>query len=150
MRKLVIGLVAIAILSGPAFAERAKYFSDKYIICDTDIKNWPEIQKKGFFHPKKLEEIGFIHCSKPSHMPYTVPKYYNGEHRIAWVVLPERVHPPVIYEGEHNQPHVYGPLNMSAVIDMFELKPKPNGTYDIPEEWLPAEYDLKYLCRQLP
>ena len=125
-----------------------RYFSDKFIICDTQIDNWPQIQKTGFFAPKELKEIGFIHCSKPSHMPYVIKHYYNQEHRIAWVISPQKVNPPVIYEGNHSQPHVYGPLNMSSVVAIFEMKPDVTGKYKIPVEWLPAQYDLKYICQK--
>jgi uncharacterized protein (DUF952 family) len=131
----------------PSYGERGKYFSDKFIICDTDIKNWPKIRKKGYYAPDVLKTIGFIHCSKPSHMAYVLPNYYNNEHRIAWVIDPRKVRSPVIYEGNHIQPHIYGPLNMSAVIDIFELMPKSNGSYEIPEEWLLPKYDMEYLCK---
>lgn len=136
--QIIITLVIIC-MNGILWAHTPeKWSSDKYIICDTNIENWPEIEKTGIYNPDSIITDGFIHCTRPSQMFFVANKYYENEHMLLWLIDPARLTSPLKYEGTLNSnlyPHVYGPINMSAVIDTKEMKPNPDGTYDIPHEF---------------
>jgi uncharacterized protein (DUF952 family) len=130
-----------------AFADdgqRGKWYSDKYIVCDTNILNWPEIQKSGEYSPESLKTEKFIHCATPKQLGFIANKFFK-ETRIVWVIDPNLVSSPIKYEQGINgdlYPHIYGPLNLNAIIAKFEMHPKSDWTYDVPEEFLPLEnYD---------
>lgn len=115
-----------------------KWHSDKYFICSTEIKNWPEIQKSGIYKPDSLDTEGFVHCTRASQMFFVANKFFNREHMILWLVDPTLLTAPVKYEGKLNSnlyPHIYGPLNVSAIIDTKEMMPSADGTYEIPSDF---------------
>lgn len=57
-------------------------------------------------------------------------------------IEPQRVRAEIRYEntsgGEELFPHIYGALNLDAVIQVVALKPNKDGTFSIP---LPSEAD---------
>lgn len=142
MKKFNWMIFLIILLSETTFSATVnhseKWSSDKYIICDTNIKNWPDIQKTGVYKPDSLETDGFIHCTRSNQMFFVANKYYEGQHMIVWLIDPTLLHSPIKYEGTLNSnlyPHVYGPIHTSAIIDSQEMQPAEDLTYDIPNEF---------------
>ena len=120
-------------------SNRGKWLSDDYIVCDTNINDWPEIQKSGIYRPASLDTEKFIHCAMPRQLEYVANKYFHGEHRIVWLIDPKLVTSPIKYEGKPNAelyPDIYGPLNLDAIIATFEMQPKADGSYEVAEEFL--------------
>ena len=71
-----------------------------------------------------LDEVGFIHASF-EHQVATVATTYYGDVSEALVVLvidPEKLESPLVVEdveGANDEfPHIYGPLNPSAVVEV--------------------------------
>jgi uncharacterized protein (DUF952 family) len=48
---------------------------------------------------------------------------------------PERVTAPIRYDPAENGeefPHIYGPLNIDAVVDVADIQPGPDGQFHFP------------------
>jgi len=120
-----------------------QWYSDKYIICDAEIKDWPRIQQAGIYRPNSLKTIGFIHCARAKQLFYVANTFFKGKSKIFLVIDPKRLTSPIKYEGTLSSnlyPHVYGPINLDAVIWTKEIKPNSNGSYTIPKELIMPFY----------
>jgi uncharacterized protein (DUF952 family) len=154
MKKTVIYLfttliffTGIAIANEGTINHANKWYSDKYIICEAEIKNWPDIQKAGVYSPDSLKTLGFIHCSRATQLFFVANKFFNGTSWIFLVIDPERLTSPLKYEGTLNSnlyPHVYGPVNLDAVIGTKEIEPNSEGSYTIPKEFIAPIHKNKY------
>jgi uncharacterized protein (DUF952 family) len=84
---------------------------------------------------KTLEEEGFIHASQASQVSRTANKFYRpapGE-LLVLVIDTGLLRPEVRYEdvpgAELPFPHIYGPLNVDAVVETRPLAPGPDGNF---------------------
>ncbi|WP_055492496.1 DUF952 domain-containing protein [Streptomyces sp. TP-A0356] len=75
---------------------------------------------------RTLQEEGFIHCSLRHQVPsvarFVYGAYDGPDDLVLLVIDPERLTAPVRYEaaspGGEEFPHVYGPIPVSAVVDV--------------------------------
>jgi uncharacterized protein (DUF952 family) len=70
-----------------------------------------------------LAEQGFIHCSQAGQVATVAKKYYQNETGLVLLVIDaDKVVSPVRYEAVPGEPdpypHVYGPLNPDAVVEV--------------------------------
>ena len=85
----------------------------------------------------KTEE--FIHCSTSGQLTAVSNRFFRGrQDLIVLVIDPTRVVPTIVYEnlegGNELFPHIYGPLDVDAVVSTFPLKPGRDGTFEEPAE----------------
>ena len=83
---------------------------------------WREAQAAGSYEADSLTSEGFIHCSKPEQISAVANRYYRGRTDLVLLYIEsERVNAEIRYEnlegGEELFPHIYGPLNLDAVIE---------------------------------
>jgi uncharacterized protein (DUF952 family) len=111
----------------------------------TSLKAWREAGQRGEYRAESLETEGFIHCSTETQVLPVAAKYYPGRGRLLLLAIdPARLSaqlkweppsggaPPAgVPEGEVF-PHVYGPINLDAVVRVFDLEPAPDGTHSLP------------------
>lgn len=76
---------------------------------------------------RTLEEEGFVHCSFPDQVDRVVAAFFADLPEVAVVTLDrDRISAPVVVEaavdGSGEYPHVYGPLNLDAVVEVV-LRP---------------------------
>ncbi len=77
---------------------------------------------------RTLQEEGFIHLSLPHQLPGVARMLYGdgGRGLVVLVVDPARLAAPVRYEamkpGGEEFPHLYGPLPVSAVVEVRPLE----------------------------
>jgi len=89
---------------------------------------------------KTLAEEGFIHASQQSQVARTANKYYRDVPGglVLLVIDPGRLDAEVRYEAvpgaELPFPHIYGPLNVAAVLAAVPFAPGQDGTFDFPAE----------------
>ena len=89
-------------------------------------ENWlAPFEKLDFYESETLKEEGFIHCSAPHQVGEIRGRYFkNVEKLVVLVIDPYRLKMPLKYEpgfGGALFPHIYGPLNMDAVVQILHL-----------------------------
>lgn len=89
---------------------------------------------EGEYAPASLEKEGFIHCSTPEQVVEVANALYRGQDGLLLLQIDEkRVKPEIVYEDLYETgklyPHIYGPLNMDAVVRMDKFPPQPDGTF---------------------
>jgi len=117
----------------------------------TSRQSWQESQQRGAHRADSLESEGFIHCSTKTQVLPVTEKYYKGQgdmlllqidpsrlsSELLWEPPSGGAPPPGVPEGELF-PHIYGPINMDAVVNVFDLESNPDGSYTLPDLADPA------------
>ena len=81
-----------------------------------------------------LAEQGFIHASTAEQVPLVANAFYRDVPDLLLLVIEtERVGPEIRYEPVPGQaapyPHIYGPLNVTAVVEARPFGPGPDGQF---------------------
>lgn len=103
-----------------------------YIVHICPQGDWRKAQSVGLYRTDSLESEGFIHCSRPDQTLAVLNRFYSGipDLLLLWID-PQKVQTEIRWEtvagGEF--PHIYGPLNLDAVIAVNELNPDADGVY---------------------
>ncbi len=112
----------------------------------TSMTAWMEARERGDYRAESLETEGFIHCSTEEQVIPVAEKYYQGQESLLLLVIEpefltsdlkweppaEGAPPPGVPEGSLF-PHIYGPINMEAVVRVFDLQSQPDGKYKFPQ-----------------
>ena len=86
---------------------------------------WINALAAGEYRAASLESEGFIHCSRPEQILAVANNFYRSlDDLVLLWIEPGRVQPEIRWEQADNQvfPHVYGPLNLDAVLAVSPLK----------------------------
>jgi uncharacterized protein (DUF952 family) len=110
----------------------------------TSRQAWLEAQQRGDYRADSLESEGFIHCSTETQILPVAEKYYKGQSGLLLLKIdPARLtselrwEPPTggalpgVAEGDLF-PHIYGPINVDAVVKVYDLESDPDGSYKFP------------------
>jgi uncharacterized protein (DUF952 family) len=111
----------------------------------TSRKAWHEAQQRGDYRTASLETEGFIHCSTGTQVLPVADKYYPSQRgllvlmidperltsELRWEPPAEEAPPPGVPEGEPF-PHVYGPINLDALVKVYDLETNPDGKHSVP------------------
>jgi glutathione S-transferase len=79
-----------------------------------------------------LESEGFIHCSFAHQVQRTADRFYRGQPDVLLLTIdPARLTAALNVEsnnpGGELYPHLYGPLNLDAVVDVRRVQLRPDG-----------------------
>lgn len=91
---------------------------------------WEKAQQQGDYRPVSLRVEGFIHLSTRMHVPDTLIRFFAGHTGLVMLsVEVARLQAELRYDPADGQffPHLYGPLNLDAVVDVLPIAP---GTAD--------------------
>jgi uncharacterized protein (DUF952 family) len=112
----------------------------------TTQNEWKNAQMEGEYAAPSLKSEGFIHCSTVEQTVDTANIFFKGQNGLILLCIDENALKPVCrYEdpaggGQHNQgvgklfPHIYGPINFSAVEKVVEFPMDENGFFTLPKE----------------
>ena len=83
---------------------------------------------------RTLAEEGFIHASAAAQVAPVANAFYQGVPDLLLLVIdPALVAAEIRYEHvpgqEQPYPHIYGPLNLDAVVETRPFEPRPSGTF---------------------
>ncbi len=101
----------------------------------TPLIDWQRAQDEGSYRADSLESEGFIHCSKREQVEATAGRYYHGLHGLALLSIDaDQVLPEIRFEELHGEefPHIYGPLNLGAVVAVTPFEPDADGSFTLP------------------
>ncbi|MDX1618823.1 MAG: DUF952 domain-containing protein [Balneolaceae bacterium] len=98
--------------------------------------DWKEHQDSGVYRPDTLEEDGFIHCSTGKQVQQVANRRFPGRDDLLLLIvdvagLESDVKMETAESGEEAFPHIYGPLNIDAIIDKISLEPQEDGSFYI-------------------
>jgi len=111
----------------------------------TPRADWEAAQAKGEYVADSLKLEGFIHCSTLAQVMPVAEKYYKGQNGLVLLMIeptllsstlkwedPSGGAPPSgVPEGDMF-PHIYGPINLDAVVNVFDFIRDPNGDWSMP------------------
>jgi uncharacterized protein (DUF952 family) len=111
----------------------------------TSRKAWREAQQRGDYRVESFEKEGFIHCSTGAQVLPVAEKYYPGRRGLLVLVIDpahltsdlkweppaEGAPPPGVPQGDPF-PHVYGPINLDAIVRVLDLETHPDGKHSVP------------------
>jgi uncharacterized protein (DUF952 family) len=101
---------------------------------------WQQAQSVGEYRAQSLESEGFIHCSTPTQVCEVAERYYRGQAGLILLAInPERLRAPLMYEGPQDlsygyYPHIYGAINLDAVVGVMPFEPNSAGGFELPGE----------------
>jgi len=116
------------------------------ILHATTRAAWSEAQKNGAYSADSLASQGFIHCSKVSQMLRVANTFYAGQKGLVLLEIdPARLTSVLRWEPGTDLPtdlfpHIYGPLNLEAVIQVFDFEPDAAGKFQLPSDLLDQSY----------
>lgn len=110
-----------------------------FILHATTRTAWSAAQKSGEYVSDSLAGDGFIHCSKPDQIIRVANIVFNGQHGLVLLVIKtallssELRWEPGADLATELFPHIYGPINLDAVVDALEFEPGPDGRFHLPD-----------------
>lgn len=103
----------------------------------THRDQWRQAQAAGAYRGDTLDTEGFIHCSTPSQVVWVANSFYRGQPALVLLCIdPAKVEAEIKYEGidgGERFPHVYGTLNLDAVVDVVAFEPEADGFFTLPD-----------------
>ena len=108
---------------------------ERLIYHIADIQFWQNGKKAGAYRPPTFAQEGFIHCSTENQFIRVANFLFKGRSDLVLLEIDtSEVEAEIIYEGEAEEkfPHIYGPLNLDAVLRVLTFKPSPDGTFQSP------------------
>lgn len=81
----------------------------------------------GKYSCASLQQEGFIHCCKQDQLAGVLERYYQGVSGLKRLEIdPDKLSARLVYEntvgGEELFPHIYGTINMDAVLSVTDIK----------------------------
>jgi len=106
-----------------------------YILHATFRICWSAAQKDGAYTADSLASEGFIHCSKADQILRVANLLFAGQHGLVILVVdPTRLTSELRWEPGVNLatelfPHLYGPVNLDAVVRVVGFEPDTEGKF---------------------
>jgi uncharacterized protein (DUF952 family) len=93
---------------------------------------------EGVYRGDTLDSQGFIHCSTFQQIIKVANAVFHAQEGLLLLcIATNKVQAEIRYEsagGEELYPHIYGPLNLDAVVKAVDFEPAKNGNFVLPKE----------------
>ena len=100
--------------------------------------HWEKAKLEGVYSGDTLGSQGFIHCSTSSQVVKVANALYPAQKGLVLVcIAANKVQSELKYEKVESEglyPHIYGPLNVDAVVKVVNFEPNQNGEFVLPRE----------------
>ena len=92
----------------------------------TTTTDWNAAKQKGYYEHPSLKDEGFIHCSQDHQVAGVLERYFAGQKDLVKLVIDtDKLTSKFVFDWSPSLadtfPHVYGPINSDAVIDVLPL-----------------------------
>jgi len=92
----------------------------------TTASDWNAAKQKGFYEHLSLKDEGFIHCSQEHQVAEVLERYFAGKNDLVKLVIDtDKLTSKFVFDWspsiQDTFPHVYGPINSDAVVDVVPL-----------------------------
>ena len=108
----------------------------KYIFKIIDVDDWQKVkQSKTYSGSSKDIEDGYIHFSGEDQVKGTLEKYYSNQRNLVLLKVETLKLDHLIWEqaSDGNMfPHLYSSLDLSSVVDEFEISLDKDNIHKIP------------------
>lgn len=102
--------------------------------------DWATAQTMGYYTAPSFDAEGFIHCSTALQLRSVANLLFKGRPDLVLLVIdPNVLTVPVQYDPSQapdgiidHFPHIYGAINLDAVIQATPLTPNADGTFTLP------------------
>ncbi|MGE0527899.1 MAG: GNAT family N-acetyltransferase [Bdellovibrionales bacterium] len=104
----------------------------------TTTKGWEQAKINGRYDADTLKTEGFIHFSRPHQVLGVADFIFKGERDLVLLQIEEEALTSELkYEGEKGNPfpHLYGPLNLDAVVEVYDFH-KGGFGFHLPNEMI--------------
>ncbi|MGD1897292.1 MAG: DUF952 domain-containing protein [Phormidesmis sp.] len=102
----------------------------------TDRAAWQRAQVAGAYCAPSLETEGFIHFSQEHQVIATANRFYRGQSGLVLLAVAcDRLQSELRYDdvlAHGTFPHLYGPLNLDAVVAVHSFDAGPAGQFVMP------------------
>jgi uncharacterized protein (DUF952 family) len=116
--------------------------ADASIFHITEREVWAAAQAAGEYRADSLAAQGFIHASTAAQVVETANRYYKGQDGLVLLCIDaSRVTAPIKHEAASGEahardaglfPHIYGALNLDAVVRVLDFPCRADGTFELP------------------
>ena len=115
------------------------------ILHISDRPSWEAAQAAGSYRPASIDSEGFIHCSTGHQVAGTAHRFFTGRTDLILLCIDEakcqaevKYEPPTVENHDPAVgalfPHIYGPLNLDAVVRVVPFPADGAGRFTLPEE----------------
>lgn len=92
----------------------------------TTAGEWNAAKQSGYYEHPSLKEEGFIHCSQDQQVAGVLERYFPGKTDLVKLVIDtDKLTSKYVFDWSPSTqdtfPHVYGPINTDAVIDVSTI-----------------------------
>jgi uncharacterized protein (DUF952 family) len=112
----------------------------------TSRSAWIEARERGDYRAESLSTEGFIHCSTEEQVLPVAHQYFEGQNDLVLLVIEsallkpnlkweppaEGAPPPGVPEGDLF-PHIYGPINLDAIVKVLDIESSPDQKFSFPK-----------------
>ncbi|MGD0751282.1 MAG: DUF952 domain-containing protein [Anaerolineales bacterium] len=104
----------------------------------TSREAWSAAQGGGKYSADSLAGDGFIHCSKVDQIVRVANDFYSGQHGLVLLVIdPGCLTSELRWDAGTDLatelfPHIYGPINLEAVVEVVDFEPAADGKFHLP------------------
>jgi uncharacterized protein (DUF952 family) len=115
----------------------------RMILHITPRADWLAALEQGAYAANTLASEGFIHCSTVEQVLGPANAFYRGQTDLVLLLIdPRALSAELVYEDLYDAgqafPHIYGPLNLEAVVGVVDFPANADGTFSLPSG-LPGE-----------
>ncbi len=108
------------------------------ILHITTREAWQTAVFANTYRADSFDSEGFIHCSTLDQVLIPANAMFQGRQGLVLLCIdPDRLTHRLVYEDCYESgiefPHIYGPLNVEAVLDVVDFPPNEDGTFSLPK-----------------
>ena len=111
----------------------------KYIFKIIDSEEWQKVKETGTYSGSSKDiQDGFIHFSGDDQVAGTLKKFYQNQNDLILLKVDTLKLDHLVWEQASDGtmfPHLYSPLDLSNVVEEFEISLKDDGSHVLPDNF---------------